>query len=413
MEQQFRFFQQFGQQWQFRLTRLILKPGREKSLKRRHPWIFSGAVARLEGSPQSGDTVEVRSADGAVLAVAAYSPQSQIAARVWDWRARTIAPDFFQQRVCRAARARAQLLASGLTNAARLIHGESDGLPGVIADQYGDTVVVQLLSAGAERWRDDIADALMSQPGVARVWERSDADVRGLEGLPPRSGLLRGATLAAPLIVHEHGLQFKVEIEAGHKTGYYLDQRDNHLFLKNISNGCAVLDCFCYSGGFALHAVAGHAKSVTAIDSSGPALAGARDNVTLNHFHLPPVEWIEGDVFQTLRQFRDSGRCFDIIVLDPPKLAPTAAHAEKAARAYKDANLLGFKLLNPGGLLLTYSCSGGVSADLFQKIVAGAALDAGVDARIEAWHHAASDHPVLLNFPEGEYLKGLVCRVNP
>jgi 23S rRNA (cytosine1962-C5)-methyltransferase len=369
-------------------------------------------VARIEGQPNSGDTVEVLSAEGALLAVAAYSPKSQITARVWDWPtfgSRAIDAAFFHERITVAARARAGLLASGVTNAVRLVHGESDGLPGVIADQYGDTVVVQLLAAGAERWRDAIADALMMLPSVVRVWERSDADVRALEGLPARSGLLRGDALSQPLIVQEHGLQFQVAIEAGHKTGYYLDQRDNHLFLNNISSGRAVLDCFCYSGGFALHALAGGAKSVTAIDSSGPALAVARENATLNK--LPQADWIEGDVFQTLRQFRDSDRRFDLIVLDPPKLAPTAAHAEKAARAYKDVNLLGFKLLNPGGVLMTYSCSGGISAELFQKIVAGAALDAGVSARVEAWHHAAGDHPVLLNFPEGEYLKGLVCRV--
>jgi 23S rRNA (cytosine1962-C5)-methyltransferase len=396
------------------LKRLILKPGRDKSLRRRHPWIFSGAVARIDsaqGAPQSGDTVEVQSADGMVLAVAAYSPKSQITARVWDWHACEINETFFIGRITTAAQARANLLASGVTNAARLVHGESDGLPGVIADQYGDTVVVQLLSAGAERWRDAIADALISLPApfnVARVWERSDADVRALEGLPPRSGLLRGEALRGALMVQEHGLNFKVEIEAGHKTGYYLDQRDNRLFLKKISEGRSVLDCFCYSGGFALHALAGGAHSVTAIDSSGPALAVARENAALNH--LPPAEWIEGDVFQTLRKCRDAGRRFDVIVLDPPKLAPTAAHAEKAARAYKDANLLGFKLLNRGGVLMTYSCSGGISAELFQKIIAGAALDAGVNARVEAWHHAASDHLVALNFPEGEYLKGLVCR---
>lgn len=397
------------------MQKLILKPGREKSLKRRHPWVFSGAVARIDGTqgaPQSGDTVEVQSAEGVTLAVAAYSPKSQITARVWEWppyAKRTIDESFFKERIATAAQARAGLLASGVTNAARLVHGESDGLPGVIADLYGDTVVVQLLAAGAERWRDAIADALMSLPHVSRVWERSDADVRELEGLPPRTGLLRGAAPAGPLIIHEHGLQFKVEIEAGHKTGYYLDQRDNHLFLKSISENRSVLDCFCYSGGFALHALAGKAKSVTAIDSSGPALLAARGNAARNN--LPQAEWIEGDVFQTLRLFRDQNRRFDIIVLDPPKLAPTAAHAEKAARAYKDVNLLGFKLLNPGGVLMTYSCSGGISADLFQKIVAGAALDAGVTARVEAWHHAAADHPLALNFPEGEYLKGLVCRV--
>ncbi len=392
------------------MTRLILKPGREKSLKRHHPWVFAGVIARVEGDPESGETVELRSAEGAFLAVAAYSPQSQIRARVWSWEERGIDAVFFRERIARAAQARETLLASNVTNSARLVHGESDGLPGVIADQYGDTVVVQLLAAGAERWRDAIADAFAGLPKVARVWERSDADVRTLEGLPARSGLLRGAAPAGPIIIHEHGLQFQVEFEAGHKTGYYLDQRDNHLFLKHISKDAVVLDCFCYSGGFALNALAGGARSVTAIDSSGPALATARENATLNK--LPPSTWIEGDVFQTLRKFRDAVRRFDIIVLDPPKLAPTAAHAEKAARAYKDANLLGFKLLNPGGVLMTYSCSGGISPDLFQKIVAGAALDAGVNARVEAWQHAAADHPLALNFPEGEYLKGLVCRVS-
>jgi 23S rRNA (cytosine1962-C5)-methyltransferase len=390
-------------------NKLILKPGREKSLMRRHPWIFAGAIARVAGNPASGASVELHSADGALLAVAAYSPESQIRARVWDWQARAIDAAFFQERILQAARARAGLLDSGITNSVRLLHGESDGLPGVIADRYGDTVVVQLLAAGAEYWRDAIADALCALPGVACVWERSDADVRTLEGLPARSGLLRGAAPAGTIIVDEHGLQFKVEIEGGHKTGYYLDQRDNHLFLKNISNGCAVLDCFCYSGGFALNALAGGARTVSAIDSSHAALALARGNERLNR--LPEAEWIEGDVFQLLRRFRDAGRRFDIVVLDPPKLAPTAAHAEKAARAYKDANLLAFKLLNAGGVLMTYSCSGGVSAELFQKIVAGAALDAGVTARVEAWHHAAADHPVRLSFPEGEYLKGLVCRV--
>jgi 23S rRNA (cytosine1962-C5)-methyltransferase len=289
------------------------------------------------------------------------------------------------------------------------VHGESDGLPGVVADRYGDTVVVQLLSAGAERWRGAIADALAALPGVARVIERSEADVRALEGLPPQSGLLRGEPAAGPLTVREHGLDFAVDAEQGHKTGFYLDQRDNRLLLRGLAKDKTVLDCFCYCGGFALNALAGGAKSVTAIDSSGPALAAAKANAARNG--LPESEWLEADVFQTLRKFRDEGRRFDLIVLDPPKFAPTAAHAEKAARAYKDINLLGFKLLNPGGALMTYSCSGGVSPDLFQKIVAGAALDAGVDARIEGWLHASADHPVALNFPEGEYLKGLVLRV--
>jgi len=391
------------------MHKLILKPGREKSLKRRHPWVFSGAIAKVEGKPQLGDSVEVRSADGAFLAVAAYSPESQIRARVWSWTAGDIDAAFFAQRIARAAAARSVSAGEG----ARLVHGESDSLPGVVADRYGDTVVVQLLSAGAERWRGAIADALAALPGVARVIERSEADVRELEGLPPQSGLLRGEPAAGPLSVREHGLEFAVDAEQGHKTGFYLDQRDNRLLLRGLAKDKTVLDCFCYCGGFALNALAGGAKSVTAIDSSGPALAAAQANAARNNLvkDNSRMEWLEADVFQALRKFRDEGRKFDLIVLDPPKFAPTAAHAEKAARAYKDINLLGFRLLNPGGLLMTYSCSGGVSPDLFQKIVAGAALDAGVEARIEGWLHASADHPVVLNFPEGEYLKGLLLRV--
>lgn len=391
------------------MHKLILKPGREKSLKRRHPWIFSGGIDRIEGKPQSGEAVEVHSAGGEFLAVAAYSPQSQIRARVWNWAVQDIDAAFIAQRITRAAAGRSALQLADVTDGVRLVHGESDGLPGIVADRYGDTVVVQLLSTGAERWRDAIADALVGLPGVARVIERSDADVRALEGLEPRSGLLRGAAANAPLIVSEHGLKFSVDAGQGHKTGFYLDQRDNRLALRNLARGKTVLDCFCYSGGFALNALADGAAAVTAIDSSGPALQAAQTNAALNQ--LNGAEWLEADVFKTLRTFRDAGRTFDLIVLDPPKLAPTAAHAEKAARAYKDISLLGFKLLNPGGMLMTYSCSGGISSDLFQKIVAGAALDAGVDARIERWLHGAADHPVALNFPEGEYLKGLLLRI--
>ncbi len=392
------------------MHKLVLKPGREKSLKRRHPWIFSGGIARVEGDPQPGETVVVCSADGAALAVAAYSPRSQIRARAWDWTVHDIDAAFIIQRITRAAASRGALQLADVTDGLRLVHGESDGLPGIVADRYGDTVVVQLLSAGAERWRDAIADALAGLSGVARVIERSDADVRALEGLEPRSGLLRGAAAGGPLIVSEHGLRFGVDAEQGHKTGFYFDQRDNRLALRNMARGKTVLDCFCYSGGFALNALAGGAAAVMAIDSSGPALQTAQANAALNQ--LNGIEWLEADVFKTLRAFRDVGRNFDLIVLDPPKLAPTAAHAEKAARAYRDINLLAFKLLNRSGVLMTYSCSGGISPDLFQKIVAGAALDAGVDARIEGWLHGAADHPVALNFPEGEYLKGLLLRTS-
>ena len=388
---------------------LILKRGREKSLLRRHPWIFSGAVDQVQGNPACGETVEIRSAAGEFLAVAAYSPASRISARVWNWEQRVIDTAFIHERVLCAASRRRTLLDAAVTDAARLIHGENDGLPGIVADCYGDTVVVQLLSAGAEHWRDAVADALFALPGVTRVWERSDADVRGLEGLVARCGLLRGPAVAAPLTIREHGLKFQVAVETGHKTGFYLDQRDNRLRLQRLAAGQNVLDCFCYSGGFALNAVAGGAVSVTAIDSSADAISMAQRNVQLNSLAQP--EWIEADVFRQQRMFRDQGRTFDLVVLDPPKFAPTAAHAEKAARAYKDINLMAFRLLAPGGALMTYSCSGGINADLFQKIVAGAALDAGVEAYIEGWLHAASDHPVALHFPEGQYLKGLICRL--
>lgn len=391
------------------MHKLILKPGREKSLKRHHPWIFSGAVASVDGKPEAGDTIEVRSSDSELLALAAYSPHSQIRARAWSWCEVDIDGGFFTRRIEDAAAARAALRMGETSDALRLVHGEADGLPGVIADRYGGNVVVQLLSAGADRWRDAIADALCGLPGIERVWERSDADARELEGLKPRNGLLRGKPLADALMIAEHGLKFKVEIDAGHKTGFYLDQRDNRLLLRNLVDGKDVLDCFSYTGGFAINALRGGAKSVLAIDSSGLALDIARANAQLNE--LSGAEWFEGDVFHSLRRLRDQGRSFDVIVLDPPKLAPTAASVERAARAYKDVNLFAFKMLRPGGHLMTYSCSGGVSAELFQKIVAGAALDAKIDARIERWLHAGADHPVALNFPESEYLKGLLCRV--
>jgi 23S rRNA (cytosine1962-C5)-methyltransferase len=390
------------------LNKLILKAGREKSLKRRHPWVFSGAVAKVQGQPGPGETVAIGSATGEFLAVAAYSPQSQIVARVWDWEDRAIDGAFFRGRIERAVEQRRTVLDTG-TDALRLVHGESDGLPGVVADRYGDTLVLQLTSAGAERWREAIADALLEVSGASRIWERSDAEVRALEGLAPVITALRGAREPTRIAISEHGLQFEIDLEHGHKTGFYLDQRENRRRVRTLARGRDVLDGFCYSGGFALNALAGGAQSVTAVDSSADALALARSNAELNRLAQP--EWLEGDVFQLLRRFRDQGRNFDLVVLDPPKFAPTAAHAEKAARAYKDINLLAFKLLRPGGLLATFSCSGGVSADLFQKIIAGAALDAGADAQIIERLGPGADHPVALNFPEGEYLKGLICRV--
>jgi 23S rRNA (cytosine1962-C5)-methyltransferase len=292
----------------------------------------------------------------------------------------------------------------------RLIHGESDGLPGVIADRYASTVVLQLSSAGAERWREPIVAALVAATGAACVFERSDAEVRTLEGLPPRVGVLHGA-LPHPVTFTEDGLAYRVDVVTGQKTGFYLDQRANRAAVRGLAPGLEVLNVFCYTGAFTLAALAGGAARVVSIDSSAAAIALARENLALNPA-LPAdrAQWCEADAFTELRKLRDRAAAFDLIVLDPPKFAPTAAHAERAARAYKDVNLLALKLLRPGGLLATFSCSGGIDASFFRKIVAGAALDAGVDATVIGQFGAGTDHPVTLAFPEGDYLKGLLLR---
>jgi len=390
---------------------IILKEGREKSLQRRHPWIFSGAVECIDGAPASGDTVAVRDAGGSFLAWAAYNADSQITARAWSWReSEVIDRAFFRSRIADALAARRALGLERDSNGMRIVHGESDGLPGLIVDQYGDVLVMQLGSAGPEHWRDTLVDVLQELCAPVCIYERSDSDGRELEGLPKRCGVLRGK-LPEKVEVVENGLRFAVDVAAGQKTGYYLDQRDNRALTGTLAAERDVLNCFCYTGGFSLYALRGGAKSVLSIDSSQEALDLAQRNVQLNGLDASRAEWQCADVFDALRKLRDQNRRFDLIVLDPPKFAPTAAFAEKASRAYKDINLLGFKLLRPGGLLFTYSCSGGISDDLFQKIIAGAALDAGVDAQIVKKLHAAPDHPVLLSFPEGAYLKGLVLRV--
>lgn len=389
------------------MASLTLKPGREKSLLRRHPWIFSGAVERVDKDPASGATLDLLSFNGEFLARAAYSPTSQIRARVWTFNDEPIDADFFRKKIRAALATRFTLHVSHNTDALRLIHAESDGLPGLIVDQYADTLVLQSLTAGSEFWKQAIADILLEETGLKNIYERSDADVRELEGLQPRAGLLRGSMIHSPLTINEHGLKFNVNISEGHKTGFYLDQRANRQRVRGLAKDKDVLDCFCYTGGFTVNALAGGAKSVVSVDSSADALRLGRENVSLNG--LPESEWIEADVFQRLRKFRDERRSFDLIVLDPPKFAPTVSQVDRASRAYKDINLLAFKLLRPGGILFTFSCSGGVDADLFQKIVAGAALDANVNAQIVEHLSQSVDHPVSLNFPEGAYLKGLVC----
>jgi len=397
---------------------LHLKAGRDKSVRRRHPWIFSGAVERVDGSPGTGETVLVK-AKGQPVALAAWSPKSQICARVWSFNTSdSIDKSFISGKVNQAVSFRASLQIAGHSNALRLVHGESDGLPGLIVDRYGDVLVAQFLAAGAEHWREVILDALAAATGCEAIYERSDAEVRALEGLQPRTGWARTAGAESPAVrgdrdagrcaIVEYGLHFRVDVAGGQKTGFFLDQRDNRQRIRALAQGREVLDAFCYTGGFSVAALAGGARHVTAVDSSAPALEVARENVGANAFDPSRISFQQADVFAYQRQLRDNGSRFGLVVLDPPKFAPTAAQVKNAARAYKDINLMALKLLAPGGLLATFSCSGGVSAELFQSIVAGAAADAGADAKIIERYGAAADHPVALGFPEGDYLKGLL-----
>jgi 23S rRNA (cytosine1962-C5)-methyltransferase len=389
--------------------------------------VFSGALDKVIGDPQPGETVDVLTSKREFLAKAAYSPYSQIRARVWTFNQNeAVDADFFRRRIDSALALRTTLFPSpyfpkenggtegGITDAMRLVHAESDHLPGLIVDGYADVLVLQSLTVGSEFWRDTLADILLEKTGASAIYERSDADVRELEGLPVRNGLLRG-TIHSPLItIQEYGLKFNVNIATGHKTGFYLDQRQNRHRVGELAKERDVLNCFCYTGGFSIHALAGGAKSVLSVDSSADALALGQENAALNgqtgvSTGSTNMEWREADVFLALRKFRDERRSFDMIILDPPKFAATVSQAEKAARGYKDINLLAFKLLRPGGILATFSCSGGIDAALFQKIVAGAALDAGVEASIVEHLAQDGDHPISLYFPEGAYLKGLVC----
>ncbi len=387
---------------------LHLKAGRDKSVKRRHPWIFSGAVERVDGSPGTGESVLVKAA-GQPVAIAAWSPKSQISARVWSFDAAArIEKSFFESTLRKAIQLRKSLPAFQHSNALRLVHGESDGLPGLIVDRYADVLVAQFLSAGPEHWREVILDALAAETGCEAIYERSDAEVRSLEGLEARVGFVRGNREAKRCPIVEHGLQFRVDVAAGQKTGFFLDQRENRQRVRALAAGREVLDAFCYTGGFAVAALAGGAQHVLAVDSSAAALEVAKENLAANTLDTSKMSFEEADVFAYQRLLREQGRSFDLVILDPPKFAPTAAQVKNAARAYKDINLMALKLLRPGGLLATFSCSGGVSAELFQSIVAGAAADAGVDAKIIERFGAAADHPVALSFPEGDYLKGLL-----
>ncbi|MFA7172698.1 MAG: class I SAM-dependent methyltransferase [Kiritimatiellia bacterium] len=391
---------------------VTLKKGREFSVSRRHPWIFSGAIAHLEGTPESGASVKIVDHSGQVLGVGAYSAESQIRVRMWSFDPATeVDAAFVTSRVAAAIGARAGYLAEGATNAFRLINSEADFLPGVIADQYGSWIVCQFTTVGAERWKGVVVDALQRLSGCSGIYERSDVDVRSREGLLPVIGLLAGVEPPELIEIHEGECRFHVNVREGHKTGFYLDQRENRALIMRYANNSDVLNAFSYTGGFGIASVAAGATSVTHVDLSEQALELARSNTALNTCEVESSTFIKGDVFEVLRKFRDQGRSFDLIVLDPPKFADCKARLMKAARGYKDINLLAMKLLRPGGVLATFSCSALMTPDLFHKVVADAAVDARRDVQVLRRLQQACDHPEGLCFSEGLYLKGLLCRV--
>jgi 23S rRNA (cytosine1962-C5)-methyltransferase len=401
-----------------------LKKGRDKSLLNRHPWVFSGAIDAISGQIDSGETVDVVSATGAWLAKGAFSPHSQIAVRIWSFdQDKEIGIDFFRNRISRAILARTLPGTRQNFSACRLIHAESDGLPGITVDKYGDYLVCQFLSASAEHWKTDIVRILAelfsgtlcrSVPEDAScigIYERSDVAVREKEGLLPSTGVLSGDCPPERIRIQEGHLQYRVDVRKGHKTGFYLDQRENRAMIPEFCKGADVLNCFAYTGAFGVAALAAGAETLTNVETSAALLDQARENIELNGLDFSRVQNLPEDVFHTLRRFRDSRRSFDVIILDPPKFAESQSQMPKACRGYKDINLLAAKLLKPGGILITFSCSGLMPPDLFQKIVADAARDAGRSGQIVRRLYQASDHPTALEFPEGTYLKGLICRI--
>lgn len=396
-----------------RNAEIRLKAGKDRSLLRRHPWVFSGAVAHVKGSPAAGDMVAVRSDTGEFLGWAAIAPHSQIRARVWSFDEEApVTPAWVGQRIHEALNRRERVALR--STAIRLIHGEADGLPGLICDRYGDWLVLQFNSAGAHALRDVIIAELRSHTGLSLMYERSDSDAVALEGLQVAVGPLTpeaksASKQAGAVAIVENRIHYEIDLAEGHKTGFYVDQRENRALVGRLARG-RVLNCFSYTGGFSLAALKAGADAVVSVDSSEPAMRLAQKNAALNGVDVGTASWEVADVFKYLRQCRANNERFDLIVLDPPKFAPNAASVDRACRAYKDINLLGMQLLNPGGDLLTFSCSGVVSPELFRKVIAGAAADARVSLEVMGALSAGEDHPVLLEFPEGEYLKGLHLR---
>jgi len=388
---------------------VILKPGREKPVRQRHPWIFSGAIARVEAAPIAGAVVDVRAHDGRWLARAEYNPRSQIRARAFCWDEHTVVDESFWLERLRSAIARRDAILPH-AEARRLVFAESDGLPGLVVDQYGRYLVVQFLTAGADARKTMTVRHLIHLLDPAGIIERDDP-MRRKEGLPPADAVLHGHPPTEPVVIQENGHRFLVDLRAGQKTGFYLDQAANRAALTPHYAGKDVLNAFSYTAAFAVYALAAGAAHVVNLDASREALALAEANLRLNGFSPDRWQNIEADVFRQLRIWRDEGRQFDLIILDPPKFATSRGNLQRATRGYKDINWLAMRLLRPGGLLATFSCSGLVSEDLFQKILFGAALDAGRDARIVGHFHQSPDHPVLLTFPEAAYLKGFLLQM--
>jgi 23S rRNA (cytosine1962-C5)-methyltransferase len=391
---------------------VVLRPGREKPVLNHHPWIFSGAIGRIEGEPADGDIVEVIDHERHFLARGYINRHSQITVRLLSWaKHQTLDLSFWRQRIQRAVNYRRELLESGATTACRLIHAESDLLPGLVVDQYGEYLVIQALTLGIDRHKSEIVDILAELLQPQGIYERSDVNVREKEHLPPSAGLLWGEEPPNLLDIRENGYHFQVDIKHGQKTGFYLDQRDNRRRLTGYSAGRTVLNAFAYTGGFCVYAAWAGAERITNVDTSTGALTLARSNMQRNDLGNRNDEYVAGDVFTVLRQYRDEKREFDLIILDPPKFAYSRSQVQAACRGYKDINLLAMQLLRPDGILFTMSCSGLVSPALFQKVVFGASIDAQRDAQVLEKLSQSADHPILLTFPEGEYLKGLVCRI--
>jgi len=393
--------------------RLYLKPGHDRPVRRHHPWVFSGALGRLEGPVADGGTVEVFAFEGEWLARGYLNRRSQILVRLLTWDpGEAVDEGFWRRRLERAWQARRALGLEAHTTAYRVVFAESDGLPGLIVDRYNDFLVLQSLTLGIERWKPVLVSLLQELLRPRGIYERSDVEVREKEGLPPRCGVLAGEAPPDRLIITEHGHRFYVDLARGHKTGFYLDQRENRRRAAAYLAGAEeVLNAFAYTGAFAVYALAAGARRVVNVDTSAEALRMAAENIRLNGLDPERVEHVEGDAFRVLRRFVAMGRRFDGVILDPPKFAHSQAHLERAARGYKDINLQALRLIRPGGVLITFSCSGLVSPELFQKIVFAAAEDAGREVQILEKLSHPPDHPIHLAFPESEYLKGLIARV--